>query len=385
MHILHIFTIGHFFSINTKKWFKLFYGNNDIKSSVLIQEPSQSVAKRFYDKYGDFYNVLYFQKIENLLKKNYLQRFYYLKSIARIIDEQNPDIVHVHGLYSVYFVLPLYFMKIKPKIITHVWGSDINYRYKQYFANRILTKWLFKKSSLIWVNWLAMADNLRINFSKYSQKIRTIPLGVSNDIFQRSSEKNRNSIQEKFNLQNNEYLIIYTRGFKMNSNYHKIIEALERVEVKAPYKVIFHHFIANPKMDDYLNRLIKEKNLQDLVVISHDNLSDNEIKALYELADLAFLVTTNEQFSRTIHESILSSTNLILNNIEPYQYLKYFFNWNVDLVNVDDTLQLAKKIEYYINTKPNPDWEYERLFIEKMFKFEDKSELIKNVYTNLIQ
>jgi glycosyltransferase involved in cell wall biosynthesis len=266
----------------------------------------------------------------------------------------------------------------------NIWGSDFNSMYHKKLKNRFILKWLLKKSNLIWTNWLAMGDSLRAKFPKYSGKIRTIPLGVTNELFIRCEEKNKQSIRSRFNIKPDEYLMVYTRGFVMNSNYHKILNALSHINRTLPYKVIFHHFRENLKTDEYLNQLINQYGLHEKVIISHSDLSDGEIKALYELADLTFSVTEKDQFSRTIHEAILSDTHLILNDIEPYRYLKYFFNWNVDLVDVNDAEQFGEKIQYYITQQPQPDWKYERTFIEKIFKFEDKEELFKSVYQDLM-
>jgi glycosyltransferase involved in cell wall biosynthesis len=229
-----------------------------------------------------------------------------------------------------------------------------------------------------------MADNIRSTFPKYNHKIRTIPQGVTEDLFLKSNETERNSVIEKFDIKQEEYLIIYTRGFVMNSNYHKIIEALGRIDTDIPYKAIFQHFKHNQDLDEYLYKLINDYNLGDKVVISHSELSDSELKALYELADLTFSATAKDQFSRTIHEAILTDTNLILNDIEPYRYLKYFFNWNVELVNINNTEQLAQKIEHFITRNPTPNWEYEKTIIQKVFRFENKEELFKTVYEDLI-
>lgn len=385
MHILYVFTSGHFFSPNNKKWFKLFRNHQDVKISILIQEPQAEIKEKFHVQYGKYFNIHYFQSKEQLLKKSYIKRFTYIKHIARRIDQLAPDIVHIHGMYNIYLVLPLFFINTRPKIIMNVWGSDFNIMFNEKLKNRIVFKKILKKSRLIWANWLAMADNLRARFPKYNNKIRTLPLGVTDELFTESTEEDKNFIKKKFNIQKDEYLIVYTRGFKMNSNYHQILKALGRMNQDVPpYKVVFQHFKNNPFMDQYLQQLIDENNLQKNISISHADLSDGEMKALYELADLTFSVTGKEQFSRTIHESILSNTNLILNDIEPYRYLKYFFNWNVNLVDVNDEEQLGRKIEYYITYKPETNWEYERKFIEKIFKFENKEELFKSVYQDLI-
>ncbi|MFP4019916.1 MAG: hypothetical protein ACLFUH_11775, partial [Bacteroidales bacterium] len=79
-----------------------------------------------------------------------------------------------------------------------------------------------------------------------------------------------------------------------------------------------------------------------------------------------------------------TDTNLILNDIEPYQYLKYFFNWNVELVNINNTEKLAQKIEQFITKKPLPNWEYEKTIVQKVFRFENKENLFKTIYEDLI-
>ena len=384
MHILYIFTVGHFFSPNNKKWFKLFYNHNDIEVSALLEEPQDEIKEEFSSRYGQFYNIVYFQNKQKFLKKNFFKRFFYLKSVARKIDALDPDVIHIQGIYFSYMVLPLLFIKTKPKIIVNIWGSDFNIMYFQFLKNRIIINWLIRKCHLVWCNWFVMSDSIKEKFSKYIKKIYTIPVGVSRDIFIPAKEENRDYIRKKFNIQKDEFLIIYTRGFKMNSNYHKIINALGHINTNYPYKVIFHIFRNDPIMDNYFNKLITANNLEDKIIISHCDLADEEIKALYEIADLTFSASEKDQFSRTIHLAILTNTNIILNDIEPYRYLKYAFNWDVDLVDVNNVAELSRRIEYYITHKPRAEWNSEKMFIKKMFDFESKGDLYKAIYQELI-
>ncbi len=383
LKILHVFTVdGHFFSPNNKKWFKLFHDDPETEHHIIIQDCKEDVKNRFHKLYKDYYTIQYFKPIKNIMNLSLLKRLHYLKIISKKISGIFPDIIHVHGLYSIYMIIPLLLVKNPVKIIFHIWGSDFNIHYKKKIKNRLVFNYLIRKSNLVWVNWLSMADDVKASFPRLRHKIKTIPLGVTRELFQIAPEEAKNKIMEKYSLSGKEYLIIYTRNFAWNSNYHKLVEAFRHVKEKN-YKVVFQYFRRNEEYENLLKKQIKKYKLEDKIIISHFQLTDYEIKALYELAGLTFSMTNHEQFSRTVWEAILSNTNIILNNIEPYRYLKYFFNWNVDLININDTLKLGQSIDAYIKNRPTPSYEDEKQILNKMFTFDNKRGIVKDIYKNL--
>jgi hypothetical protein len=382
---MYIFTSGFLNSANNKQWFKIFNQNENLDISILISDCDENLKKDFYKEYNNFYNIIFFKKYNEMMKTSFLKRFFYLKKIAKKIDEINPDIIHIHGCYYTYLIKPLFFIKSEPKIIFNVWGSDFNLAYFNNLKQKIIMSWLFKKSNLIWANWFAMADNLKNHFPKYISKIKTILWGIESDIFEKASKDAKNNIIKKYNLKENDFLMISTKGFVKIANQHKLVNSIKFINPNINFKLILHCGVKNEEMDKILYNIIKENKLSDKVIISHNFLTNDEIKALFEIANLSFVIPSMDQLTRAIFETILADTNLILSDIKPYKYLKEIYNFNFDLVDVNDEKQLAKRIEYYIKNNPKPNWDYEKTVIKRVMNFENKAKYFIEIYKNLLE
>ena len=248
----------------------------------------------------------------------------------------------------------------------------------------LIIRWLVKRSSLIWTNWFAMRDNVVKMFPKYKSKVVTIPLGVERDLFENVSMQEIHRVRKQFSIKDSTYLMLYVRSFIPNSNQDKIIKALSHLDKGLNYKLILHNSRENPEYESYLYRLIDKYNLEDRVQISHSYLNNLELRALFKSANLSFSITRNEQFSRTVSETILSDTNLILSDIEPYRYLIRNFNFNVDLVDVTNIENFAGLLKKYIENPVIPDYTEEKKIIKDLFDFESKFDEFLDIYQNLI-
>lgn len=382
--ICFLFSSGDFESANNKKWFKLFAEKYETSISVLIQETDKKMSERFKTEYKDFFSVNYFPTPDTFSKFFLLERLRYIRDTARWIDEIQPDIIHIHGVYFTYMIMPLLFLKRRPIIIYNVWGSDINIAFHKKIKTKLIIKWLIKNSDLIWTNWFAMKDKVAKMFPMHKSKIVSIPLGVERNLFNNVSQQETDNIQKKFSIKEQTYIMLYVRGFIPNSNQDKLIKALSHLDKELNYTLILHNPKENPEYERILSRLIEMYKLEDKVKISHLNLTDPEVKALFKTANLSFSITSNEQFSRTISESILSDTHLILSNIEPYIYLKNHYKFNVDLVDVSDSRYFSRILKNYIQNPTIPDYTKEKKIIKDLFDFESKYDKFMNIYKNLI-
>ena len=382
--LTYIFTSGFLNSANNKQWFKIFNQNENLDISVLISDCNDSIKQDFYQEYNKFYNVIFFKKYDEMMKISFTKRFFYLKKIAKKIDEINPDIIHIQGCYNGYLILPLIFTKHKTKIVFNVWGNDFNTLYFKKYRHKITINRLMKKADLIWTNWFAMADSLKAKFPKYISKIKTNIWGIEKSIFDKASNNAKQNVIKKYNLKENQFVMLYSKGFSESNNQETLLNSVKFIKKNLDYKLILHCSVKNEKMDKILYNIIKENNFEEKVVISHNNLSDDEMKGLFEIANLSFVISSKDQLTRTIFETIFADTNLILSNIEPYKYLKNIYNFNIDLVDISNEKQFARRIEYYIKNNPKPNWNYEKEVIKKVMNFEDKVEKFIQIYKDLL-
>ncbi len=384
MHILYIFTAGHFYSANNKKWFPLLKNTKGQKFTILIVECDEQIKTKFTLEYGSFFNIIYFKNRKDLLSLSLLDRYQYVRALAVTLDNLDPDIIHLHAAFNSYMVYPLFFIKKKPKIIYNIWGSDFNLGYYNNFKRRQIIKWLIRKTSLVWTNWFAMRDKVIKEFPKFADKIQTILWGTDGYLFKPEDTIAQENIQKLYDIKKNDYVMLYVRGFTLNSNHKLLIESLKYVNKDFAFKLILHYPHFEHSFVMQLKKQISTLGLMDKIILSHNLLNDKEMKTLFEISDLTFSLTTQEQFSRSIFEAILSDTNLILNEIPPYQYLKNHFKFNIIMVDVNDTKKLGNQINDFINKQPTPDWTYEKTIIRKYFDFETKSEQYIQIYKKLL-
>jgi len=380
--ILYIFTSGHFFSANNDQWVSSFYKDN-LNVTLLLENPNQKIKDKFYKTYNNFFNVIYFEEKELFYKKNIFEKFLYLKKFAKLIDRFNPDLIHIHGLYYSYIAIPVFFLKKKPKIIFNIWGNDFNTLYKNRLKNRILFNKLIKKANLVWTNWMEMEDRIKKHFPKAIYKIRTIFWGIDCSFMEEPPLESKNKIRKKFNITNEEYIILSPKGLSPINNQLTIIEALKNVNQDLNFKLI----LFAKGNEEYLNKirsLIEKENLEKKIVLSHEFLSETELKALYSITDLCLSIPSKDQLTRVIFEAITSNNNLIISNLNSYLYLKFQIGFNIDTIDHTNIDILANRIQHYITNKPQTNWDFEKSWIKRVFCFNNNKSHILKIYEELI-
>ncbi|APF18393.1 glycosyl transferase group 1 [Caldithrix abyssi DSM 13497] len=385
LKILYIFTSGDFDSVNNKKWFDLFVGDPKLKILILIKDCDTEKKRKFKELYQNYFDVIYFKNLKELKKINYLQRYKYLQKISQQIDAFDPEIIHLHGLFYTYMAIPLFLLKNNPSIVLNIWGSDFNLAYRQKLKNKIILKKLMAKASLIWVNWYSMEEKIKKEFSKQADKIKTILWGVEDKLFQPPPANLREKIRKKFRIKPQEYIFLYTRGFVENSNHLNILKAIELLKTDKPVKFIFHNRNANANLESKIKEFIKANNLASKVLVSRQNLEYEEMRALYAESNVVLSLTSQEQLSRTTFEAILSDSNLIVHKNPSYRFLKDVFDFNIHLVDVHNITSIKETFEYFINQRPVPNWDFEKIVINRLFRFENKKEKYLQIYNDLIK
>jgi glycosyltransferase involved in cell wall biosynthesis len=380
--ILYIFTSGHFFSANNDQWVSSFY-NENLNIAILLENPNQQIKDKFLDTYNNFFNIIYFEEKERFYKKHILKKILYLKQIAKAIDEFNPDLIHIHGLYYSYIATTVFFLKNNPKIVFNIWGNDFNTLYRNRLKNRILFNKLISKANLVWTNWMEMEDRVKKHFPKSIHKIRTIFWGIDCSFMEEPTMNIKNKIRKKFNINNEEYIIISPKGLSPVNNQLNIIKALKKINQNLNFKLI----LFAKGNEEYLNKirsLIEKENLEKKIVLSYEFLSETELKALYSISDLCLSIPSKDQLTRVIFEAITSNNNLIISNLNPYLYLKFQIGFNLDTVDHTNIDILATRIQHYITNKPKANWDFEKSWIKRVFCFNNNKSHILNIYEDLI-
>jgi len=385
LRLLYIFTIsGSLNSANIWPWFNIFYKDRDFDVTYLISDCEESIKTRFFSEFPDC-RIIFFKGKEILLNLSYIKRILYVKDIAKRIDDFAPDIIHIHGCYNTYLVLPLLFSRSKFRLIYNVWGNDFNTFYFKDLKHRIIINNLIKNSVLVWCNWYEMTDKLKSAFPKHMQKIRTIPWGIEADILSRPSRNIKTKVREKFQLNPSTYVMLYAKGLTSSNNQINLIKSLLCLNKNIDFKLIIHSPTSKDNSIFCQLKDFVDKNLLDSkVIFSNEYLTNDQIKSLFEIADLSFALSSQDQLTRTIFETIFADTNLIVSDIKPYRYLHDMLGINLDFVNPIYPKEIARKISYYINNKIKPNWEEEKKIITTKYNFDKRKDVFVKVYKSLL-
>jgi len=164
-------------------------------------------------------------------------------------------------------------------------------------------------------------------------------------------------------------------------------EALDLVDPTLDYRLVLHCAAAanDETYERLLVKLIEEYGLENRIILSHDYLTDEEMRALFEESDLSFAISSEDQLTITIFETIIANTNLILNDIKPYRMLEQVIKSKFDLVDVTDIKKLAQKIEDYIRFRKPPAWSKAMQFIKNEYLFDKKTDQYIQIYQNILK
>jgi len=383
LRLLYILTSGTIISPNNWPWIKLFYQTDNFEIAVLVRNSKGKIKEDLLASIPGYYQIIYFPGEDEIKKYSIAGRVSLIRKTAQRIKNFNPDIIHVHGCYYTYLVKPVFLLPKNIRLIFNVWGNDFNHLYKNRLKSRIIMNYLFKRAELIWANWYSMEEDLKHQFPHYKNKIKTILWGIEDKYFVRSSQHTREKLINHFNLKNSTYLLLYVKGLAESNNQLNLVKSLAYLDRDLDYKLIIQFHRDNPEIRRKIEQIIQSQNLQSKVILSNCYFEEEELKALIELADLSFSIPSQDQLSRTVFEIILSDTNLIVSDIDPYRQLNRRMGINLDFVNEKNPKDIAEKIRYYVENKPVSDWSETKKIIQASYHFNNRKDVFINEYQSI--
>jgi hypothetical protein len=383
IRLLYILTSGTINSPNNWPWLKLFYKTDNLEIAVLVRNSTPDIKENFNSSMPGYYQIIYFPDEHEIKKYSLADRISLIRKTAVRIKDFNPDVIHVHGCYYTYLVKPLFLLPKNIRLIFNVWGNDFNHLYKNRFKSRIIMNYLFKRADLIWVNWYSMEEDIKNQLPDYQAKIKTILWGIEKEYFIRSSPQTKKKIINYFNLKSSTYVLLYVKGLAESNNQINLVRSLKYLDKDLDYKLIIHFHRDNQIIRNKIEQIILSLNLQSKVILSNYYFEQEELKALIELADLSFSIPSKDQLSRTVLEIILSGTNLIVSDIDPYRRLRDRMKIDLDFVNENNPEDIAKRIKYYIDNRPVADWSEAKEVIQTKYNFNKRKNVFIEVYRSL--
>jgi len=252
-----------------------------------------------------------------------------------------PDIVHVHWIDMRAYQCAL--AGIHPLMLT-CWGSDINNFFETNHEDDDSRQRTFKA--------LLAADCITADTDEVlercellaGRKLKTSLFYFGIDLEKFKAENNAlgaSLLKDKYKIPSNSRVVLSIRRLVPMMGHHHILRAFASMAAQTNEKLVLllHHYLG--KDEDY------EQKLRDLAVdlgISHhivwlDNIADEEMPALYALADLVVNFPDYDGLPVSLFEAAASKKPVITNNLPAYRQI--LSQGAFTIVNPGDPSQLA--------------------------------------------
>ena len=290
-------------------------------------------------------------------------------------DAQNSGAEIFHGLSG---ELPLKWTEkpIKKIVTIH---DLIFMRFPQYYSffDRKIHFWKFKKAAEQADLVIAISEQTKrdiIHFLKISEnKIRVIYQGCHQAFKEDQSEEFLNKVKDKFNLP--ERFILNVGTIEARKNLLNIVKAID--ETKIPLVVIGK----KTKYFDKVKKYLVKKNFEDQVQFL-ENVSMEELAAIYKLSDIFVYPSLFEGFGIPVIEALFSKTPVITSNVSCLPEAGGENSLYIDPENFED---LRSKILFLWNNSSERDRRAEKgaQFVQK-FKDEQIADQLIEAYRSIL-
>ena len=230
--------------------------------------------------------------------------------VKKVITEFNPDIVHFHHPFLLSFPAIMYGKKLGiPKILTiHTqyeqyayYVSPVPERVTQEAIKMIISNLAYKTDCIT-----TPSDSMKKIMENYGIKnrIEVIPNAIHLISFKEDDELKRTEIKKKYNLKEDDKIILFVGRVASEKSIDTIIKALEIIKKRDNNKVKLLIVGNGPAMDE-LQQLTRTLKVEKDVVFA-GTVSNEEIQHYYKMAYLFTITSTSESFGIVIIEALAS-------------------------------------------------------------------------------
>lgn len=302
------------------------------------------------------------------------------------------DVLYIHGLYDFAVrITLLLFSKTRIKCL-NIWNNN-NYKRATRLNRNIFKRrcyhFLLSRVDRLYFTWYGTKIEFEKFFPEFKSKIHLNPWGLRKKVLDLGSGIIPEDDFTKHYLnkiKSGEFFIFWPETMSEHEHVHTFIQALKILKNKYPLRVLL--FCGHQNDQDryiiYLKSLIRELELNFVDLKMGHYISFSDIMAIWERSDLAIKLSTKDQLSSGILESLYFRNPMILNDWIPYKKLKemglmvYLTELSPEEIakHLSELLQKLKKDKHYFHRYG----EKNRAIIKKHFNFEEN---IQNIFNRL--
>lgn len=229
---------------------------------------------------------------------------------TRVINQFNPDIIHLHHPFVLSMPAIMYAAKLKiPKVLT------IHTQYERYayymspipqaITNEAIRRIIFNLADKVDVI-TTPSQSMKNLISRYRIKkdVVVIPNAINLSTFHEKDEDKCKILKEHLSLKKEDVVIIYVGRISFEKNIDKMLKALSIVKQRGINHVKLV-LVGDGTAMAHLNTLVKSLGIPELVKFV-GAVPNEMVKSYYHISDIFAFTSTSETFGMVIIEALAS-------------------------------------------------------------------------------
>lgn len=371
---------------NIRIWLDYFNTQNEVDLSFLSEGEFQYTPSQYSN-----IDVLY-----EIKWKNPIEKVRNLFGLISVLLRSRFDVIHIHGMYSIFLTFFYMLFLRKGKKIINIWGEQFIMRASNpanSFWLKPIYRYVLNQSDLILINWWGVYNLFSRHFPEYIHKVKVCPWGINRNVLAVKTEDHIDKFEQKMNLGKSEIVIGTIRGLVSINHQDLILDALKILKDRLDpelFQRIRCIMINGVNLDpEYVQLLVEKRQkygLGDQVLIDSQTFLDiSDVMTFHQRVDIEPIIASSDQLSNTIIEAIYKGTFVVLSDIEPYRIFNERYNLGLQLIPIDAD-QLANVIEVEVHSIDRNGRRRGDLFekIQHDFIFENNVKKIIQIYKTMI-
>ena len=272
-------------------------------------------APRVEDYIDQEKNIFRYRSVNITSKVKYPLSLPLSFKVKKVITEFNPDIIHIHHPFLLSSAAIMYGKKLGiPKILTlHTqyeqyayYASPIPERVTQKAIKMIISNLAYKTDCIT-----TPSDSMKKIIENYGIKnrIEVIPNAIHLISFKEDDELKRTEIKKKYNLKEDDKIILFVGRVASEKSIDKIIKALAIIKKRSIGKEKLLIVGNGPTMDE-LKQLARTLKIEEDIIFA-GTVSYEEIKHYYKMAYVFTIASTTETFGIVTIEALASGVPVV--------------------------------------------------------------------------
>lgn len=272
---------------------------------------------------------------------------------TKVINEFNPDVIHVHHPFVLSLPAIMYGAKLKiPKVLTiHTQYERYGYYVSpipQVIINEAVRRIIFNLATKVDVI-TTPSQSMKKLISHYGIKkeIVVIPNAINLEVFQERNEEQCKKLVEQAGLKDSDIVLLYVGRISFEKNVDKIIKALAIMKKRNITNVKLL-LVGEGTALKQIREMVYSEGISDMVKFI-GAVNNEIIKYFYQISDIFTFTSTSETFGMVIIEALASGLPVLA--IKAPGVVDIVTDGVEGLLVEDEISQFAERLEILVKNR----------------------------------